>query len=180
MAKVRPSITLKLKSGQTITLDLQEVNDIIKSLTKFVNERQRRLRRRQNIKDATTAVVKRRIARNGRMMITTTRKAGRKIPAASSSMSQAKRQEILEHVNKKLSTEPKTLSNLLKGVSYSPNYLPAIRNIIENQPNIAKQIIGKRTYYRTITSKNGEKKHRVSSGQSASSNASSLSAAATS
>lgn len=179
MAKVRPSITLKLKSGQTITLDLQEVNDIIKSLTKFVNERQRRRRRRQDIKDATTAVVKRRIARNGRMMITTTRKAGRKIPA-SSSMSQTKRQEILEHVNKKLSTEPKTLSNLLKGVSYSPNYLPAIRNIIENQPNIAKQIIGKRTYYRTITSKNGEKKHRVSSGQSASSNASSLSAAATS
>lgn len=130
--KVSPSITLELeKSGQKITVDLDEVKEIVKSLSRFLNQM-----------DSTTTI--------GRMvgedigMTKSGRKGGDiKVPY----MSENKRQEIIEHISKRLSNKPKTLSTLLKGVSYIPNYLPAIRQMVESQSNIHKQKIGKRIYY---------------------------------
>lgn len=64
-------------------------------------------------------------------------------------MSEAKKNEIMKHINKKISKTPRTLSSLLKGVSYVPNHLPTIRQAVESQKSIDKKIIGKRTYYLT-------------------------------
>jgi hypothetical protein len=73
------------------------------------------------------------------------------MPAAASQkishMSYAKKKEILDHINKQLSAKPRTLSNLLKGVSYVPNHLPHIRKMIEDQKHVSKKAIGKRIFY---------------------------------
>lgn len=128
MVKVRPSITVYLeKSGQKITLDLAEARELVKSLTAFVSAK-------PGFK-----------TKNWR----TSKEATYRLPA----MSDAKKQEILSHVNKQLSAKPRTLSNLLKGISYLPNHLPAIRKMVEDQPSVSKQIIGKRTFYRYKGSK---------------------------
>lgn len=146
MAKIRSSITLELKSGQQITLDLDEVKDIVKSLAKFVSDNS------QN-SSARVATAKR-VARNRIVKQKKPKSARYKIAA----MSERKKQAILEHINKQLSSRPRTLSNLLKGISYVPNHLPAIRDMIESQPNVTKQTIGKRIYY---SHKNGERRQRL-------------------
>jgi hypothetical protein len=53
----------------------------------------------------------------------------------------------MANVDKKLSSTPKTLSALLDGISYVPNYLPAIRKMVEGRKDVAKKIVGKRTLY---------------------------------
>jgi hypothetical protein len=62
-------------------------------------------------------------------------------------MSDSKKKEILQYINKQLSTKPRTLSNLLIGMPYVPNQLPYIRSMIEQQPNVAKKVVGKRIFY---------------------------------
>lgn len=62
-------------------------------------------------------------------------------------ISEEKKKEIIDHVNKKLSGTPQTLSSLLDGVSYVPNYLPFIRKMVEGQNGVAKKAVGKRTLY---------------------------------
>ncbi|SRR5690606_32611014 len=126
MVKINPSVTLELKSGQTITIDLDEAHEVIKGLSKFIQEDSRY---------AAKASTKK-----GRK---STKRGGTGIP----SISEAKKDEIIKHVNKKISKTPRTLSNLLKGISYVPNHLPAIRQAVESQKGIEKRIIGKRTYY---------------------------------
>jgi hypothetical protein len=124
MVKVSPSVTLELKSGQTITIDLEEAQQIIRGLSKFVHDGSR-------------------AGKTFRPGV----EARKKGPVTVPRMSEAKRNEILKHVNKKLSSKPRTLSNLLKGVSYVPNYLPAIRQMVEDQKHVSKKMIGKRTFY---------------------------------
>jgi hypothetical protein len=127
MVKISPSVTLVLeKSGQTITIDLDEAQQIIKGLSKFVQEG-------NNHAGKTPQAGVKKGRKKGRAMVPR--------------MSETKKNEILKHVSKKLSARPRTLSNLLKGVSYVPNNLPMIRAMIENQDNVAKKVIGKRTYY---------------------------------
>ena len=133
--RISPSITLKLeKSGQTITVDFEEAKEIVKNLSNFLNQSG----------SATATAIGRSIGETSAMQ----RRAGGKgsnvkVPY----MSENKRQEIIKHISRQLSTKPKTLSTLLKGVSYIPNYLPAIRQLVESQSNIHKEKIGKRTYY---------------------------------
>ena len=68
-------------------------------------------------------------------------------PSKIAHMSEAKRITILTHLNNQLSAKPKTISNLLKGISYVPNHLPHIRRMIEGQRNVAKKRMGKRIFY---------------------------------
>lgn len=146
MVKVKQTITLELESsGQKVTVDLQEARDIIKSLSRFVERRSDS----NNIIESSGRTI-----RKGRKANTKTKREGRGFRKAKSaqngkalSMSETKRQEIIDHVNKQLSARPQTLSALLKGVSYVPNYLPAIRKMIETKGNINREIIGKRIYY---------------------------------
>jgi hypothetical protein len=127
MVKISPSVTLVLeKSGQTITIDLDEARQIIKGLSKFVQEGN---------------------SHAGKIPQAGVKKGRKKGLAMVPRMSETKKNEILKHVSKKLSARPRTLSNLLRGVSYVPNNLPMIRAMIENQDNVAKKVIGKRTYY---------------------------------
>jgi hypothetical protein len=134
MVKVNPSLTLELKGGQTITIDLQEARQLVKSLAKFIQGNGRA----KNITPPTSVKQKKKGRKN----------SGRKSHRRSlAGMSDAKQKSMLDHVSKRLSSDPQTLSYLLKGISYSPNHLPMIRRLVENQPHVAKQVIGKRTYY---------------------------------
>ena len=128
LVKINPSVTLELKSGQKVTIDLEEAGQIIKGLTRFVEDGEYAMKappsRVQN--------------RKGRKNVEQTRIAH---------MSEAKRIAILTHLNNQLSARPKTISNLLKGISYVPNHLPHIRRMIEGQRNVAKKRMGKRIFY---------------------------------
>jgi hypothetical protein len=137
VVKINPSLTVELeKAGQKITINIDEAKQIIKDLTKFVQDGgfdkkpagQIRIQKKRQ---------RRKKAQKGRSLST------KKILH----ISDKKRNEILQHVNRQLSARPKTLSNLLKGVSYVPNYLPSIRTMVEKQKDVAKKLIGKRTYY---------------------------------
>jgi hypothetical protein len=144
MVRINPSITLELeKGGQRITIDLKEAKEIIRSLSKFVKDNDASLK-------ANTTTRSKRTRKNARKSHQLLQK---RMPAASqkiSHMSDAKKKEILDNVNKQLSAKPRTLSNLLKGVSYVPNHLPYIRKMIEDQKHVSKKAIGKRIlYYRS-------------------------------
>jgi hypothetical protein len=141
MVRINPSITLELeKGGQRITIDLKEAKEIIRSLSKFVKDNDASLK-------ANTTTRSKRTRKNARKSHQLLQK---RMPAASqkiSHMSDAKKKEILDNVNKQLSAKPRTLSNLLKGVSYVPNHLPHIRKMIEDQKYVSKKVIGKRIFY---------------------------------
>jgi hypothetical protein len=62
-------------------------------------------------------------------------------------MSDSKKQEVITHISRQLSEKPRTLTNLLKGVSYSASQLPAIRSIVERQQGVRAKTKGKRTLY---------------------------------
>jgi hypothetical protein len=144
MVRINPSITLELeKSGQRITIDLKEVKEIIRSLSKFVKDNDASLK-------ANTTTRSKRTRKNARKSHQLLQKRMPAAAAASqkiSHVSDAKKKEILDHVNKQLSAKPRTLSNLLKGVSYVPNHLPHIRKMIEDQKHVSKKVIGKRIFY---------------------------------
>ena len=129
MVKINPTVTLELKDGQKITINVEEAEQIIRGLRKFV----------QDSEISSKPVVAKRIQK--KKGPTTAEKAGR------TCMSEIKRNVILQHIEKRLSAKPRTVSNLLKGVSYVPNHLPDIRRMIENHPKVSKKRIGKRSYY---------------------------------
>lgn len=125
MVKITKSVTIEIeKDGQRITLTPNEIEDIKRQLDAAVREKGREVRAGQ--KPAKAA-------------------AGKKQQVVH--MSDEKRKEIMANVDKKLSGSPKTLSALLDGVSYVPNYLPAIRKMVEGRKDIAKKVVGKRTLY---------------------------------
>jgi len=130
MVKINPSVTLELRGGQKVTIELEEAREVIKGLAKFVQDGE---------------------YSKGKM-VTSQRHQGRKRnkivqKAKIPHMSEAKRTTILQHIEKRLSAKPRTISNLLKGTSYVPNHLPYIRRMIESQRDVAKKKIGKRTFY---------------------------------
>ena len=142
MVRINPSITLELeKDGQRIAIDLKEAKEIIRSLSKFVKDNDASLK-------ANTTTRSKRTRKNARKSYQLLQK---RMPAAASQkishMSYAKKKEILDYVNKQLSAKPRTLSNLLEGVSYVPNHLPQIRKMIEDQKHVSKKAIGKRIFY---------------------------------
>lgn len=142
MVRINPSITLELEKGeQRITIDLKEAKEIIRSLSKFVKDNDASLK-------ANTTTRSKRTRKNARKSYQLLQK---RMPAAASQkishMSYAKKKEILDHVNKQLSAKPRTLSNLLEGVSYVPNHLPQIRKMIEDQKHVSKKAIEKRIFY---------------------------------
>jgi vacuolar-type H+-ATPase subunit E/Vma4 len=120
---------------------LKEAKEIIRSLSKFVKDNDASLK-------ANTSTRSKRTRKNARKSHQLLQK---RMPAAASQkishMSYAKKKEILDHINKQLSAKPRTLSNLLKGVSYVPNHLPHIRKMIEDQKHVSKKAIGKRIFY---------------------------------
>lgn len=79
------------------------------------------------------------------------REKGRQVKAKSSSskltIREEKRDEIMNHVGRRLSSKPQTLSSLLEGISYVPNTLPIIRKMVEDRRDVAKKIMGKRMFY---------------------------------
>jgi hypothetical protein len=133
--KISPTITLELeKGGQKITVDIDEARRIIKDLYKFVREGRYERKKAARVRIRKIGGETLGISRGLSML---------KVP----NMSEGKRKEILEHINRQLSPKPKTLSSLLRGVRYVPNHLPHIRKMIESQRNVAKEVIGKRTFY---------------------------------
>ena len=134
MVMINSSVTLELeKDGQKISIDLEEAKQIIHSLSRFV---------KSNEEDFKTTAQSHKNAGKSYQLVKQINSA-QKIPH----MSDAKRKEIFDHIGRQLSTKPRTLSNLLEGVSYVPNHLPHITKMLENHHNIDKKTIGKRTYY---------------------------------
>jgi hypothetical protein len=142
------AISIELDDGQRLSLSLKEAEELHLKLAKMLKDN----RGRKSIGE-----VERGRGRPGRRKNTagkTARAAATKLsirrkargsPAVG--MSDEKRQEILIHLNKEVSETPRTLTNLLKGTSYSPSQIPLIRSLIENQENIAAKTKGKRTLY---------------------------------
>lgn len=130
MVKVTKSVYIEIeKDGQKITFGPDEIEDIKRQLDAAIREK-------------------------GGRESSTGMKAGRKAKEVAKvatatvyHMSDEKKRNIINNVNKKLSDTPKTLSALLDGVSYVPNYLPVIRKMVEGQQNVAKKQVGKRTLY---------------------------------
>ncbi|MEO9296310.1 MAG: hypothetical protein ABI347_12025 [Nitrososphaera sp.] len=130
MVKVTKSVTIEIeKDGKSITITPDELEEIKRQLDAAIRERGREFRAKLQSKRET--------AKTG----------GETFAPKAVHMSDAKRKEIMAHVNKKLSATPRTLSSLLDGVSYVPNYLPMIRKMVEGQNNVAKKQVGKRTLY---------------------------------
>jgi hypothetical protein len=146
MVTVKPTLTLDLENGQRITMDTNEAKTIVRILGRLIKKEDGLNRNGKKIR--------RKRGNRNNAKISDINKYQKKIP----SMSESKLQEILRNVDKHLSDTPVTLSGLLKGVSYSPNNLPAIRQVVEDQSNVAKQRIGKRTYY--LERSNGRKPRR--------------------
>ena len=125
MVKIKKSVTIEIeKDGQRMTLTPDEVEDIKRQLDAAVREKGREIRTYQKSPKVVSSKKQRAVH-----------------------MSEAKRKEIMGNVDKKLSNTPKTLSALLDGVSYVPNYLPAIRKMVEGRKGIVKKVVGKRTLY---------------------------------
>jgi hypothetical protein len=128
MVKVTKSVVIEIeKDGQRMTLFQSEFDDIKRQLESAVREK-------------------------GREVKAISQKPAAKAPSGKKQkqpvhMSEEKRKGIMSNVDKKLSETPKTLSALLDGVSYVPNYLPAIRKMVEGRRDVAKKIVGKRTLY---------------------------------
>ena len=124
MVKVTKSVMIEIeKDGNRITLNQSEFDDIKRQLEAAVREKGREVKVSQKPAKATSS---------------------KKQPVH---MSEEKRKGIMSNVDKKLSETPKTLSALLDGVSYVPNYLPAIRKKVEGRRDVVKKIVGKRTLY---------------------------------
>ena len=126
MVKVTKSVVIEIeKDGQRMTLFQSEFDDIKRQLEAAVREKGREVK--VNRKPTGTKAT-----------------SSKKQPVH---MSEEKRKGIMSNVDKKLSETPKTLSALLDGVSYVPNYLPAIRKMVEGRRDVVKKIVGKRTLY---------------------------------
>ena len=124
MVKVTKSVMIEIeKDGKRITLDQNEFDDIKRQLEAAVREKGKVAKAGTNPAKASSI---------------------RKQPVH---MSEEKRKRIMSNVDKKLSETPKTLSALLDGVSYVPNYLPAIRKMVEGRRDVAKKAVGKRILY---------------------------------
>lgn len=170
MVKIKPYITIDMgREGQSITLEIEEAKELYNTLAGFLNNGnkgydggiissgngRKRGRHHHGATTATNTITttnttatkngRRSRKRRGREPSTAT-KTSPSLP----SMSETKTKEILDHIHKHLSdTKPRTLTDLLKGVSYIPNNIPLIRQALERQLNniVAKKKIGKRTYY---------------------------------
>ncbi|HVX02596.1 MAG TPA: hypothetical protein VHA09_05540 [Nitrososphaera sp.] len=151
--KIDKAISIELRDGQRVSLSLKETKELYKKLGKMLAEGgsgERRQGRRKAV-GARNAGTEKKEKKKGRVAS----KKSKALPARKSSplsrkvisLSDAKKQEILAHFNKEISTTPRTLSNILKGVSYSASQLPAIRSIIESQQGIRAKAKGKRTLY---------------------------------
>lgn len=128
MVKITKSVTIEIeKDGKSITITPNELEVIKRQLDAAIRERGREFRAKLETKAA---------------------KSGNAVaPVKAFHMSDAKKKEVMDHVSKRLSAKPRTLSGLLDGVSYVPNYLPMIRKMVEGQGNVAKKQVGKRTLY---------------------------------
>ena len=153
--RISPTIVLRLeKDGQRITIDVEEAKELIRDLGSFVKENNTD---QSDLKNHLLASGQRkyRIERNRRIAQYQLQLQERPLQSTGSHiekvpriyMSEAKIKAITHHINRELSSRPRTLSSLLKGVSYMPNHLSVIRNIVESQSSVGKRKIGKRTYY---------------------------------
>ncbi|AIF82361.1 hypothetical protein NTE_00279 [Candidatus Nitrososphaera evergladensis SR1] len=124
--KIGKAISIELDDGQRLSLSLKEAGELYLKLGKMLTYDREAGKNKSGRKSRTT------FARSSNTTVT---------------LSDAKRQEILAHLNKQISDTPRTLTNLLKGAKYSPSQLPLIRNMVESQQSIKAKAKGKRILY---------------------------------
>ena len=144
--KIGKAISIELRDGQRLSLSLKETRELYSKLGKMLTDARGGERKRTS-KANPTRKKKSRIA-GKRSKATSTKSSSLSSSSGKViSLSDAKRQEILSHLNREISATPRTLTNLLKGISYSASQLPAIRSIIESQQGVRAKTKGKRTLY---------------------------------
>src|SRR6476620_10865912 len=107
VVKITKSVSIEIeKDGKSITITPDELEEIKRQLDGAIRERGREFRAKLQSSQAKIG-------------------SSHVAPPAPKAfhMSDAKKKEVMAHVNKRLSAKPKTLSALLDGVSYVPNYL---------------------------------------------------------
>lgn len=133
MVKITRSVTIEIeKDGKSITITPDELEEIKRQLDAAIKERGREFRAKLQSSQA-------KLSGGNPSAVAAAPKAFH--------MSDAKKKEIMDHIGKRLSAKPRTLSSLLDGVSYVPNYLPMIRKMVESQGNVTEKQVGKRTLY---------------------------------
>lgn len=160
--KIDRAISIELRYGQKLTLSLKEAAKLARTLEKFLEQEGARRKKRQTAATTTTSAIttatkgkrrgRKKGSRSNKSRRAATKKSKRKAAtttatAATTNLSNAKKHEILDHINKKISETPRTLTNLLKGASYSQSQIPVIRELVESQQNIKAKAKGKRTVY---------------------------------
>lgn len=137
--KIGKAISIELRDGQRLTLSLKETKELYTKLesilsTSRIGTRGNGEKKKVRGKKKSVRKSKGRSAKpsHSRLIVT---------------LSDAKKQEVLKHLNNEISQTPRTLTNLLKGVSYSASQIPAIRTLIEGEQNIKAKAKGKRTLY---------------------------------
>lgn len=159
--KIDRAISIELGDGQKLTLNLKEAAKLVRTLEKFLGQegdgRRRRKRQTANANNSAIATATKgkkrgrpRGSSSKSRRADSTKRSKRTTSSATTAtirLSDGKRQEILDHVNKEISDTPRTLSNLLKGASFSQSQIPAIRELVESQQNIRAKAKGKRTVY---------------------------------
>lgn len=136
--KIGKAIYIELRDGQRLTLSWKETKELYTKLESMLStnridtrEKEEKVRRgkKKSVRKSKGRSAK---PSHSRLMVP---------------LSDAKKQEVLRHLNNEISQTPRTLTNLLKGVSYSASQLPAIRTLIEGEQNIKAKAKGKRTLY---------------------------------
>nr|AFK24932.1 hypothetical protein Josef01_10c16_36 [uncultured archaeon] len=152
MVRITKSFSIEIeKDGYKITFTPDEIKELKRQLDAAIREKGKREVEKEE--EGVSTVIGQRRSRK-----TKQHQQKSKIKSKSASlpstagkvvhMSEDKRKAIMDNVNKKLSSvTPKTLSALLDGVSYVPNYLPAIRKMVESRDDVVKKQVGKRTLY---------------------------------
>lgn len=144
--KIGKAISIELHDGQRLSLSLKETKELYRKLGKMLTDAVEGERKKTSKAEPARKKKNRIVGKRSRAIST----KSSSLSSSSSkiiSLSDAKRQEILAHLDKEVSATPRTLTNLLKGVSYSASQLPAIRRIIENQQGVRAKTKGKRTLY---------------------------------
>lgn len=118
MVKITKSFTIEIeKDGQTIAFGQDEIQALKSALEEALREKGHEARTKAQPNNSKSQV------------------------------SEEKKKQIMDHVGKRLSSRPQTLSSLLNGISYAPNTLPFLRRMVEGRRDIRKKTEGKRTYY---------------------------------
>lgn len=148
MLKIAKNITIE-KDGQRITLSDEELKQIVRQAMGQELELPQTIPVNPPMIEPPT-ITEQKVTAPKAKSSTKKQKAHKQQTASGDQqvhISEEKKSQIMSHVHSRMNEIPQTLSFLLEGISYVPNYLPFIRKMIEGEPGVSKVMNGKRVLY---------------------------------